>query len=69
MKTEKGNTERSLAAHLNRINQCSVCGRKITAPQKILSMDGIGYCDACYRDSFFADMESHRGQILDHCNA
>ena len=69
MRTEKKDTERSLAAHLNRDHRCSVCGREMTPPQSIQSVDGTGFCDACYRDSFFDEMGTRRRQALDHCKA
>lgn len=41
--------------------RCSICGKKMKAPQEILTMDNKQYCDACYHDSFFANARSsHR---------
>jgi len=69
MPTEKISTERSLAAHLKPAHRCSVCGREMTTLQSILSLDGTGFCDACYRDSFFDEMGTDRRRVLDHCEA
>lgn len=38
----------------------------MTVPQQALRVDGKAYCEACYRDCFFADMGSHR-QSMDRC--
>jgi hypothetical protein len=41
--------------------RCSICRKKMRAPQEILTIDNKQYCDACYHDSFFANaMSSHR---------
>ncbi len=41
--------------------RCSICGKKMKAPQQMLIMDKKQYCDACYHDSFFANARSsHR---------
>ena len=69
MRTEKKNTDRSLAAHLKQVHRCSVCGREMTPPQSITSVDGTGFCDACYRDSFFDEMGTRRRQLADYCDA
>ena len=69
MRTEKRVADQSLAGHLKRAHRCSVCGRKMTSPQSIMSADGIGFCDACYRDRFFEDVGSHHRQMIDHRDA
>ena len=69
MQTDERKTDRSLAAHLERAHRCSVCGTEMTPPQRIQSMDGTGFCDACYRDNFFDGMQSPRRQVPDPCDA
>ena len=69
MKAETRPIDRSRNIHPNGTHRCSVCGKKMTAPQSILSRDGIGLCDTCYRESYFADMESNRRQVLNNCSA
>jgi len=41
--------------------RCSICGKKMKAPQEMLTVENKQYCDACYHDSFFANAQSsHR---------
>ena len=69
MQTEKRNTGQSRTPRLKRTHRCSVCGIEMTPPQSILSVDGTGFCDACYRDSFFDEMGTRRRQLADYCDA
>jgi hypothetical protein len=45
--------------------RCGICGKKMNAPQEILSIDNKQYCEACYRDSFFANAKSSHRLMLD----
>ena len=68
MISENIKKEFSAAAERKMNNRCFICGKIMTAAQEILPMDGKQCCDACYRDSFFADMDCHCQSALDHCN-
>ena len=68
MTTEKLHRDRSNPIGRGAKRRCSICGETMTAPQRSLSMDGKRLCDACYRDCFFADMNSHRHLTLDRCD-
>jgi hypothetical protein len=67
MTTPKRPAERSSSSGISENRRCSICGKTMTAPHKALTMDGKRLCDACYRDCFFADMESLRHLNLDRC--
>ena len=67
MTTKKCDTDGSTTSGLHETGRCSMCGKKLAAPQKTLSMDGKGLCDACYEDCFFADISSNRRMARDRC--
>ena len=67
MTTNKLDMERSTSLGSSERHRCSICGKKLSTPQRALTMDGKRLCDACYRDCFFADMGSHRHLNLDRC--
>lgn len=67
MTTQKLDTDRSTVHDIRESRRCSICGKKLAAPQKALSMDGKELCDACYEDCFFADISSNRQLALDRC--
>lgn len=67
MTTEKPRMDRSSSPGLKESRRCSVCGKQLKTPQKALSMDGKGFCEACYRDCFFDDMDSNHHRALDRC--
>jgi hypothetical protein len=68
MLTEKIKKELSAAANRKMNRCCCICGKKMTAPQEILAMNGQDYCDTCYRDRYFADMDCHHHRVMDHCD-
>jgi len=61
-----GNRSSSKVSTPNR--RCSICGKKMKAPQEMLTSDNIQYCDACYHDSFFANARSSHRLTLDRCD-
>jgi hypothetical protein len=67
MTTKKIRSDRSTPVGSRNKRRCSICGKRMTAPHKALSIEGKGLCDACYRDCFFDDVDSHRDRTLDRC--
>lgn len=55
----------SMATGQEQTRRCSICGRKVSAPQKSLSMDGREICETCYCESFFADSCASCHPLLD----
>lgn len=69
MKIDHRGTGRSMAAGTKQTRRCSICGRKVTAPQKSLSMEGKEICEICYCESFFADSGASCHPLLDRHDA
>lgn len=67
MTTKKRDIHRAASGGAPETRRCSICGKQLAAPQKTLSMDGKGLCDACYEDCFFADISSNRRMAQDRC--
>jgi hypothetical protein len=48
--------------------RCSICGKKMTSPQEMLTIDNTLYCDTCYHECFFANTSSSHRLTLDRCD-
>jgi len=68
MVSETIKRELSAAAERKMNRFCCICGKKITAPHEILGEDEKPCCDACYRASFFVDMDCTHHRVLDYCD-